>query len=54
MTLFSSSTDSCTTSSRLYDLCEELSAGCDHDFDACYDDLEREFAELRLHQASYV
>jgi hypothetical protein len=34
--------------SRFYQLAEELSAGCDSDFDAAYDDLEREFQELRL------
>jgi hypothetical protein len=33
---------------RLASLLEELSAGCDPDFDTAYDDLEREFAELRL------
>lgn len=54
MTMFSPITDSHAVNSRLYELCEELSAGCDRDFDACYDDLEREFAELRLHQDSYV
>jgi hypothetical protein len=26
---------------------EDLAAGCDTDFDAAYDDLEREFAEVR-------
>ena len=54
MTLFSSSTDTHAVNAQLYLLSEELSAGCDRDFDACYDDLEREFAELRLHQTSYV
>jgi hypothetical protein len=29
----------------LNDMCD---AGCDRDFDAVYDDLEREFAERRL------
>ena len=33
--------------SRLLILTDELSAGCDAEFDAVYDDLEREFAELR-------
>ncbi len=33
--------------SRLLILTDELSAGCDHEFDSVYDDLEREFAELR-------
>lgn len=27
---------------------EDLAAGCDPDFDVAYEDLEREFAELRL------
>lgn len=35
------------TAPSLYDLLDELTAGCDSDFDAAYDDLEREFAELR-------
>lgn len=35
------------TTSSLNDLLDELTAGCDADFDAAYDDLEREFAELR-------
>jgi hypothetical protein len=34
--------------SRFQQLTEELSAGCDSDFDTAYDDLEREFQELRL------
>ena len=34
--------------SHLYQLTEELSAGCDADFDTANDDLEREFQELRL------
>jgi hypothetical protein len=33
---------------RIVSLIDELSAGCDAEFDAHYDDLEREFAELRL------
>jgi hypothetical protein len=33
---------------RLARLLDDMSAGCDPDFDAAYDDLEREFAELRL------
>jgi hypothetical protein len=39
-----------TTSSlfHLASLLDELSAGCDPDFDAGYDDLDREFAEARL------
>ncbi|MEW4569518.1 hypothetical protein AB1L88_16760 [Tautonia sp. JC769] len=32
----------------LIDRIHDLSAGCDPDFDAELDDLEREFAELRL------
>ena len=34
--------------SRLNQLAEELSAGCDSDFDTVYDDLEREFQECRV------
>lgn len=34
--------------SRLGELASLLDAGCDSDFDTAYDDLEREFAELRL------
>ena len=34
--------------SRLLQLAEELSAGCDPDFDANHEELTREFAELRL------
>jgi hypothetical protein len=33
---------------RILNLIDELSAGCDSEFDTVYDDLEREFAELRL------
>jgi hypothetical protein len=33
---------------RFHQLADELSAGCDSDFDPAYDDLEREFQELRL------
>jgi hypothetical protein len=39
--------DSQTVTSRLASLLDELSAGCDAEFDAANDDLEREFAELR-------
>jgi hypothetical protein len=39
------------TASRLASLLDELSAGCDADFDAASDDIEREFAELRLTHA---
>jgi hypothetical protein len=38
---------------RFYRLTEELSVGCDSDFDTAYDDLEREFQELRLQLASH-
>jgi hypothetical protein len=41
-------TDHHAITSRLYQLTEELSAGCDADFDTANDDLEREFQELRL------
>jgi len=41
-------TDHHEITSRLYQLTEELSAGCDTDFDTAYDDLEREFQELRF------
>jgi len=41
-------TDHHAITSRLYQLTEELSAGCDSDFDTAYDDLDREFQELRL------
>ena len=33
---------------RMLELAEELSAGCDPDFDTQQDDLEREFQELRF------
>ena len=33
---------------QLITLIEEMAAGCDREFDAVYDDLEREFAERRL------
>lgn len=39
--------DSQTVSSRIASLIDELSAGCDPDFDTAYEELEREFAELR-------
>ena len=35
------------TITSLNDLLDELTAGCDSDFDAAYEELEREFAELR-------
>ena len=34
--------------SRMFQLSDELSAGCDPEFDAHHEELEREFAELRL------
>jgi hypothetical protein len=33
---------------RLVSLLDDLSAGCDPEFDAHYEELEREFAEIRL------
>ena len=39
--------------SRFHQLSDELSAGCDSDFDVAYDDLDREFQELRLLVAPY-
>ena len=41
-------TDYYSITSRFNQLTEELSAGCDSDFDTAYDLLEREFQELRL------
>lgn len=38
-------------SSRFVQLTDQLSAGCDPEFDASYEELEREFAELRLQLA---
>jgi hypothetical protein len=40
-----------STSSAIFHLAshlDELSAGCDPDFDATYEDLDREFAEARV------
>jgi hypothetical protein len=37
-----------TSAYQLTALIEDLSAGLDPDFDTTFDDLEREFAELRL------
>lgn len=34
---------------RLTSLLSDYAAGCDPEFDAEYEDLDREFAELRLH-----
>ena len=39
--------------SRLFYLTEELSAGCDSEFDTGQAELEREFAELRLFLSSH-
>jgi hypothetical protein len=39
--------DTHAVNSRLLILTDELSAGCDLEFDTAYDDLEQEFAELR-------
>jgi len=41
-------TDHDAITSRFHRLTDELSAGCDSDFDVAYDDLDREFQELRL------
>lgn len=37
-----------TIETRFYHLTDELSGVCDPDFDADYEELEREFQELRL------
>jgi hypothetical protein len=36
---------------HLAGILEETAAGCDPEFDTAYDDLEREFAELRCQLA---
>ncbi len=41
-------TDIHAFNSRMMQIIDELSAGCDGDFDASQEELEREFAELRL------
>ena len=41
-------TDHHNLDSRLYQLADELSAGCDTDFDFYQEELEREFQELRI------
>ncbi len=41
-------TDHHAITSRFHQLSDELSAGCDSEFDTAYDDLDREFQELRL------
>lgn len=45
-------TDHHFVTSRLTQLAEELSAGCDPDFDAGQEELERRFDELRLQLGS--
>jgi hypothetical protein len=40
------------STSELTRVLDDLSAGCDPDFDLVYDELEREFAERRLHLSS--
>jgi hypothetical protein len=47
------STESAHALSRLLDLADALSAGIDPDFDPGYDDLDREFQELRLQLARF-
>ena len=42
------STEHNAITSRFHELADELSAGCDSDFDTAYDDVDREFQELRL------
>jgi hypothetical protein len=37
-----------TSAYRLVSQLDELSAGCDPEFDATYEELDREFAEIRL------
>ncbi len=46
-------TDRHSIDSRLLHLCDVLSAGCDPDFDMQDEELQREFAELRLHLANF-
>ena len=41
-------TDIHARNSRMIQIIEELSAGCDQEFDAGQEELEREFAELRM------
>ena len=38
---------------RYHELTDELSGGCDSDFDTAYADLDREFQELRLFVTAY-
>ena len=44
-------TDHHAVTSRLFHLTEELSAGCDSEFDA--EELDREFAEIRLQLSNH-
>ncbi len=46
-------TDQHTLQSRFFELTDLLSAGCDPEFDNTYDDLDREFQELRLQLNSF-
>ena len=46
-------TDHHSITARLLQLTEELSAGCDPDFDASQEELAREFAEVRLQLANH-
>ena len=41
-------TQQCDITSRHDELADELSAGCDSDFDTPYEELDREFQELRI------
>jgi hypothetical protein len=40
--------DAHNAASRLVSLLDELTAGCDSDFDTADEELDREFAEIRL------
>jgi len=46
-------TDHHDVTSRLFHLTEELSAGCDSEFDTGHEEMEREFAEIRLQLGSH-
>lgn len=46
-------TDHYAITSRLLELAEQLTAGCDPDFDASQEELEREFAELRVQLSNH-
>jgi hypothetical protein len=46
-------TDFHSHNSRMMHIIHELSAGCDQEFDAGQEELEREFAELRLLNSSF-